>query len=515
MPLRLAAENGHKHCISFILDAWDSDKMRFESKEWVHKIALIVPGTVEPPQEVKHDTIDCALFILKRTGVMSKRDFCRCGVEPAISLSKDLVKLNQTLEKPGNFEEYGEMLLYLSALTGSAPLLEEMIRLGVPIDTRFRGGNTALCLAALEGGPTVAKRLLELGADLDVKNDQGQSPLFLATLSRSMAVMQIFLDYGADANATSTRCGIVQTPLWRAVADYGRCARNQNSPGHTGRQRSQEIAQFLLKNRADPNFSDPTFGISPLWLLFNAHSRGTDRTSLLQALLERGADLHKAERDHSLLWGIIRNHSVDTIKLLLDYGTDPNYYGKGFEGRKTYHRGEPLSPLAKAMKFSNYEAAELLLDYGADPLASYWKDETCLVNATLSMRCSLVEKMLDRGVDVNQTFKDKTALHFAVWKGNAEMVELLLRRGANPNITVRGTSILSSNSIHTWALSDLRNKVGTDDNDVADLLIAYGARNTVERDRVVTEELRMKLQQEKSERDVSNDMRKAEDCSSS
>ncbi|KAJ5852589.1 uncharacterized protein N7529_011974 [Penicillium soppii] len=82
-----------------------------------------------------------------------KKSFCPCGVEPAISLSQDLEKLNRTFEKPDRrLEEYGEMLPYLAALTGYVPLIEKMIRLGVPNETRFRGRNPALCLAASEGG---------------------------------------------------------------------------------------------------------------------------------------------------------------------------------------------------------------------------------------------------------------------------------------------------------------------------------------------------------------------------
>jgi ankyrin repeat protein len=513
-PFRLAAENGHKHCISFILDHWNSNQMSFESKEYVHRVALIVPATVRPPGEVNHDTLECALFILKRTEITSKRDFCRCGVEPAVSLSKDLAELNQTLAKPGNLEQYGEMLLYLAAITGCVPLVEEMIRLGIPVERRFRGGNTALCLAALEGGPLVAKRLLELGADLNVRNAQGQSPLFLATLSWSMAVMQVLLDHDADINAPSTRCGIVQTPLWRAVADYSRPKRNRNAPSHTGRSQSRDIAPFLLQNGADPNICDPTFGVYPLWLVFNVPFPEGDRTSLLRELLERGADVHKAERGHSLLWCAVRKHSTDTVKLLLDHGSNPNHYGKDFDGTKTYYHGEPRSPLAKAMKFHREEIAELLLDYGADPHALCWKEETCLVKATMSMRPSLVEKMIDKGVDVNETFQGKTALHVAVWKKHAEMVELLLRRGADANITVGGTSIVSPISIHTWAFWNWRSRAGTahtsDVNDIADLLIAYGARNTAERDRAVTEQSRAKLEQKKSDKDTS----KMEDFSS-
>lgn len=73
------------------------------------------------------------------------------------------------------------------------------------------------------------------------------------------------------------------------------------------------------------------------------------------------------------------------------------------------------------------------------------------VQATISKRCSLVKKMLERGVDVNEPFNNETPLHIAIWNEQTEMVECLLRWGANANITVGGSSIASANSILTWA----------------------------------------------------------------
>lgn len=64
MPVRLAAINNQRLCISYILDAWENNQMRFEGKEYVHNIALIATGIVRPPLAVEHDTIHCALFLL-------------------------------------------------------------------------------------------------------------------------------------------------------------------------------------------------------------------------------------------------------------------------------------------------------------------------------------------------------------------------------------------------------------------------------------------------------------------
>ncbi|CAG8151047.1 unnamed protein product [Penicillium olsonii] len=432
-PLRMAAENGHKQCIDFILD--NGPYREFQRKDYVHRIALIIPGTVSPPTEVKHDPFESALYLLKQSQLTEKRDFCRCIADAAFAIYKSPDKLRETLQRPGNFELYADMLLYLGVMSGHVDLLDFMIELGVSIETRFRGGHTPLCLAALEGGPDVAARLLDLGANINARNNKDQSPFFLATLSRSLGVMEVLLSHGADLNATSTRCGIVQTPLWRAVADHDRPftrRRNINSPKRAGRPYTNTLVEFLLENGADPNFCDPTYGISPLWLALKARSDPAVHEEKVRALLEHGADVKLAQRGRSTLWAAGRNHSSDTIKLLLERGVDPNDYGSGFNETKTYHRGLPLSPLANCMKSGRFEDAEVLLDFGADPHALHWKKETCLVKAATFGSCSLVQKLLEKGVDVNETFRGKTAFDIAVWRGNKDLMALLLGWGAKP-----------------------------------------------------------------------------------
>ncbi|CAG8292064.1 unnamed protein product [Penicillium salamii] len=442
-PLRMAVENGQKNCIDFILR--EEGYLALRGKEYVHRIALIVAGVGYPPAEVNHQSLDSALFLLKQSKLTQSFDFCRCLVDVASAISKDLPKLSQILEMPGNFELYADMLLYLAVMSGHVPLLDEMVRLGVSVETRFRGGHTPISLAALEGGPDIATRLLELGADLNVKNDKDQSPFFLATLSRALGVMEVFLHHGADINASSTRCGIIQTPLFRAVADIERSCligRNMSSPRRAGRSSASAVVEFLLQNGADPNFRDPTYGMSPFWLAIRACSPLND-DERIRALIEHGADVHVAQRRRSILCDASRHYSIDTIKLLLEKGVDPNDYGEDFSATKTYHRGVPLSPLAKCMKYGWSEQAVLLLDFGADPHALHWKKETCLVKAATFGSYALVAKLLEKGVDVNESFNGKTALDIAVWRRNAELTELLLRWGAKPTESAKERCIVS------------------------------------------------------------------------
>jgi ankyrin repeat protein len=85
-----------------------------------------------------------------------------------------------------------------------------------------------------------------------------------------------------------------------------------------------------------------------------------------------------------------------------------------------------------------YDKAELLIDHGADlrPIHRRKKHIT-LVNATRSMKCTLIAKMLNRGFDVNEkSDAGETPLSVAVTDGKVEVAELLLCHGADPNMRI-------------------------------------------------------------------------------
>ncbi|KAJ5209206.1 hypothetical protein N7449_003585 [Penicillium cf. viridicatum] len=465
--LRLAAEGGHISCVDYTLAMGEYENLT--CKQYMHKIALIVPATVA------NGHIECALFLLSRSGILERTGFCNCGGKPARSLASNLPKLAMTLEDPHTMEKYGPMILYLGAATGCPPLVEEMVRLGVHVDTRFHGGNTPLCLAVIEArAPEEVKKLLELGAGINVGNSQNQTPLYFATLLRLKGVMKMLLDKGADTEARGTRSRIAQTPLCLAVADFGVPVSNTNYPRRPSRSSSNEIVSLLLENGANPNYADPEFGITPLWLAVRRYStlRPFSRDGLVRLLLEKGADPKLASRNQSILFWAISHCHCDTIKILLDCGANPNDYARNFDDSKTHRSGKPLSPLAKAMKLKHYGVAELLLDHGADPLVSHWKKETSILHATRSMNCSFIEKMIATGLDVNESVMGQTPLHMAVWQGNVEVAELLLRRGADPNLAVGGTSCYSSKSILWWVFYCSYPSGAA----MVELLCAYGAR---------------------------------------
>ncbi|CAB0042008.1 unnamed protein product [Trichogramma brassicae] len=125
----------------------------------------------------------------------------------------------------------------------------------------------------------------------------------------------------------------------------------------------------------------------------------------------------------------------DVVKKFLELGHDPNLL--------VTNTGN--SPLRLALRFGNYELAELLLRRGADLNLANNKGETPLHCTYVTINDeddNNLAEMLFKIIEVNQPIqvdaRDKlgnTPLHIALDYGCRKVASSLLRRGANPNAT--------------------------------------------------------------------------------
>ncbi len=98
----------------------------------------------------------------------------------------------------------------------------------------------------------------------------------------------------------------------------------------------------------------------------------------------------------------------------------------------TIDKGEFGSPLTAAASKGRLDAVRLLLDWGADP--NLEGDATPLVNAAEGGHVDVVSLLLDRGANIGQILPGRqSALIRASEKGRLEVVKLLVARGADVN----------------------------------------------------------------------------------
>ncbi|GFF88536.1 hypothetical protein IFM61606_06671 [Aspergillus udagawae] len=148
---------------------------------------------------------------------------------------------------------------------------------------------------------------------------------------------------------------------------------------------------------------------------------GEDEIATL--LLEQSPDQIRPGDDSTLLFWVVRNLSIEVLRRLLEQGLDPNAYSEtlqqGHPSIRRQSRGASHGPWSRSTAFQR------------------GRQHVTLVNATRSMKCMLIAKLLERGFDANEkSDTGETPLSLAVAAGYLEVAELLLRHGAEPNMRI-------------------------------------------------------------------------------
>jgi ankyrin repeat protein len=250
------------------------------------------------------------------------------------------------------------------------------------------GGLTPLIYAARQNCIECAKVLLDSGADVNQTSNYGWSPLLTATQNRDYKLAALLLDRGADPNKRNNGGW---SPLY--IATDNRNIEKGDYPTPKADMDQLEYIKLLLAKGADPNIrvcgnrgniagTDKCSGDSTetrtnftmQWLFedgstpFIRAAQSSD-VDLMKVLLAAGAD-PKLRTSHDvtalavasgIAWveGVTfewsREKNVETVKMLLDLGIDPNQADD--EGRRALH--------GAAHKGRN-EIVQMLVDHGAD-----------------------------------------------------------------------------------------------------------------------------------------------------
>ena len=324
----------------------------------------------------------------------------------------------------------------------------DLLAAGADVDAAATDGATALHWAVHRENAALVDLLLQAGADATVANRYGVQPISLAAESGNGAIITKLLEAGADANAALPGG---ETALMTAA--------------RTG---SPDALRALMAHGADVNARDATHGQTPLmWAAARGHARA------IHVLAESGGDVNarttgKAQpQGRRYIFAIppvtgftpltfaARGGHVDAVRALLDAGADVNH---------TLSDGQ--SVLIVAVANANWDAADYLLDRGADPnlAGAGWN---ALHQAVRTRRMNVgfgapgpipsgstdsidvIRKMLAQGVDVNARMTRNgmrdgqrnrlnrlgaTAFFLASKVTDVEAMKVLLEGGADPLI---------------------------------------------------------------------------------
>lgn len=339
-------------------------------------------------------------------------------------------KLLRARANPNAALSTGETVLMTCARTGDPAAIKGLLEAGANVNAaETLRGQTALMWAVAQRHPDIVQLLIEAGADVRRKTNAqrafvangvkgtlrgtsvgvdydrgGFSPLLFAARQGDVPSARLLIAAGASVNETAADGASVLT-----VASLG---------GHT------QLAEFLLKNGADPNAVGAGYPALHAAVLRGDHA-------LVEALVARGANPNA-----------VLINGTPVPRLSYEWFLSSTLAG--------------ITPYLLAAKFAEPEIMQTLATAGADIKVTLQDGTTALMAAagvgspsdrrsriltdetvTEDDRRALqaVEIAIALGGDVNATNQaGDTALHGAALKGYQSVVDLLVSRGGQMGV---------------------------------------------------------------------------------
>lgn len=309
--------------------------------------------------------------------VRSRPDVCQTQLNCAITLG-DMAHVKRLIEDQGARADYSLVMdpeiptpLYVSLYELMCNAQEYMYPSAL-IESRAKKENSRAKMVESE---KIVTYLLEKKASLTINTHyKGMSPLYMACACAGEYIfphiVQLLLDYDADPNGAN---------------DYSIHTDNTDEykPGFTPligsivNHKKTNVAELLLKNRADPN--QPAQGKSPLYFAQKKYvfvpSQRAFFNQFVSLLLKYGANKNQA------LWHAIDNQDLQSVIELVEQKDANVHYPI-----KTY------TPLIQSL------------------LQAYYTNNKTKASTAYSIMCYL----LSQGADVNEYGPTATPLYYAL-----------------------------------------------------------------------------------------------------
>ena len=256
-------------------------------------------------------------------------------------------------------------------------IIEMLLKYGADINVQDKYGWTALMMACRHSKTTSSNKTVELllknHANVDLQNNDKWTALMLASRyskeKSTEKTVKLLLKYHANPN-------IQEDDGWTALMLASTNSRFESS---------EETVKILLKYKADPNIQEVD-GWTAL-MVATKSSNVTSTEGTVKILIENGANINQQKLNgySALMLAVVDSStesSINTVKILLEGEADVNLI-----------ENDGYDALCIAARNSNStETVQLLLEYGSNPNFIYKGQKIIKL---------LYNNYLDNEIDVN------------------------------------------------------------------------------------------------------------------
>src|ERR1700733_1920146 len=278
------------------------------------------------------------------------------------------------------------------------------------------------------------RSLLAQHVDVNAPQPDGMTALLWAAHNDDLDTAKLLIQAGANATAVN-RYG---------VSALTEAATNGDAP----------LLEVLLKAGADANSALPEGDTA---LMFASRA---GNPAAVKVLLDHGAQINATDNWHgetALTWAAGENHP-DVIRMLIEHGADMNAPTRHLEWPEmkkdpaqvmSKYPSGGLTPLMEAARQNAYQAAEALLQAGANPNLRDPNKLSAMLIAITNVHWDLANLLLEHGADPNDgSLEEAVEVRNAVILrpasnrpdnlGVMDLINALLAHGAKPDSTLPG-----------------------------------------------------------------------------
>lgn len=304
--------------------------------------------------------------------------------------------------------EDGSTPLIIAVSQGKNDMVKLLVENGSAINAQNKDGATAVYVAAQLNNLAALELLGAHGADMSLPQHQTMTPLMMAAQEGSAPAIKILAKYGADINAVTTEIihmGNATIPAGKHAVmfaasfahiaamkelislgvdinkwedEMGATALGMAAVGAPIYQAADTIKQMLAMG-AEVNHQNSK-GETALFLVSCSKP---SRTSVMNALIEGGADVNLATHDNTTPVSIAAQYDCcDAVRVLFKAGADINKA-----------RDNGLNPMLSAAEKGHATVIKLLYTLGADMSLARTHPEHEHDPAVLAVIEKIIEKM--------------------------------------------------------------------------------------------------------------------------